>query len=86
MNQLIQQKTVDFHKLVKNANTTLSIGIQTKMIELMNEKFTTDQQKRYIAMLYMYIHFHPTKDFAVNLDDTVTVLGFAHKKIKDGCV
>ena len=80
MNQLIKQTAVNFNELVNNANTTLSLELKTKMIELMNEKFTTDQQKWYIAMLYMYIHFHPTKDFAVNLDDTVTVLGFAHKK------
>ena len=80
MNQLIRPESINFHDLVKNSNTTLSLNLQTQMVTLLNEKFTEEQQKWYIAMLFMYLNYHPTMDFPINLEIAVKILGFAHKR------
>ena len=80
MNQLIRPETINFNELVKNSNTTLSLNLQTKMVTLLNEEFTEEQQKWYIANLFMYMNYHPTTDFPINLETVIKIVGFAHKK------
>ena len=50
------------------------------MITLLNEEFTEEQQKWYIAILFMYLNYHPTNDYPINLETAVKILGFAHKR------
>jgi hypothetical protein len=45
MNQLIRPSCINFTDLVKNSNTTLSLNLQTKMVTLLNEEFSEEQQK-----------------------------------------
>jgi hypothetical protein len=80
MNQLIRPETINFNELVKNSNTTLSLNLQTKMVTLLNEEFTEEQQKWYIANLFMYMNYHPTTDYPINLETVIKIVGFAHKK------
>ena len=68
MNQMIKPVKINFYELVKNSNTTLSLNLQTQMVTLLNEKFIEEQQKWYIAMLFMYLNYHPTMDFPINLE------------------
>ena len=58
MSQLIKPKTLNFSELVKNSNTTLSLNIQSKMINILTETFTEQQQQWYIANLFMYMNYH----------------------------
>ena len=80
MNQLIRPETINFNELVKNSNTTLSLNLQTKMVTLLNKEFTEEQQKWYIANLFMYMNYHPTTDYPINLETVIKIVGFAHKK------
>jgi phage anti-repressor protein len=80
MNQLIRPESINFHDLVKNSSTTLSLNLQTKMVTLLNEEFSEEQQKWYIANLFMYMNYHSTTDYPINLETAVKILGFAHKK------
>jgi phage anti-repressor protein len=80
MNQLIRPETVNFNELVKNSNTTLSLDLQTTMIKLLNEEFCEEEQKWYVANLFMFTNYHPTADFPINLETVVKIVGFAHKK------
>ena len=49
------------------------------MIERLNEEFTKEEQRWYIANLYIYMNYHPTKDFPINLETVVKIVGFKHK-------
>jgi hypothetical protein len=40
MDQGIVPKAINFKELVKNSNTTLSLNVQSKMIQLINDEFT----------------------------------------------
>jgi phage anti-repressor protein len=79
MNQIVKLKTINFNELVKNSNTTLSLNCQTKMISILNQEFTEQQQQWYIANLFMYMHYHPTNDYPVNLEHVFKMIGFANK-------
>ena len=50
------------------------------MIDTLTENFTEPQHHWYISNLFMYINYHQTTDFPVNLEDVVKIAGFAHKK------
>jgi phage anti-repressor protein len=79
MNQIIAPKAINFNELVKNSNTTLSLNIETKMITLLNTEFTEEQQRWYIANLYVYMNYHPTNDYPINLENVFKMIGFANK-------
>jgi phage anti-repressor protein len=79
MNQIIAPKAINFNELVKNSNTTLSLNVQTKMIDKLNTEFSDEEQQWYVANLYMYMNYHPTNDYPINLDDVFKLIGFANK-------
>lgn len=78
MNQIVP-KTVNFKELVENSNTTLSLTVQSKLVEHLNREFTEEQQQWYIANLYVYMHYHPTNDYPINLEHVYKLIGFANK-------
>ena len=80
MNQIIAPKSINFNELVKNSNTTLSLNIETKMINILNTEFTEEEQQWYIANLYVYMNYHPTNDYPINLEDVFKMIGFANKE------
>ena len=76
---MIQPKTINFTELVKNSNTTLSLGLQTKIVDKLNVSFSENEQHWYIANLYMYMNYHSTNDYPINLEDVFKMIGFANK-------
>jgi phage anti-repressor protein len=79
MNQIIKPNVINFEELVKTGETTLSLNVQSKLIELLNEEFTQEEQQWYIANLYVYINYHPIEDHPINLENIYKMLGFANK-------
>jgi phage anti-repressor protein len=79
MNQIIAPKSINFNELVKNSNTTLSLNLETKMINILNTEFTEEEQQWYIANLYIYMNYHPTNDYPINLENVFHMIGFANK-------
>ena len=79
MNQMIKLDSVDFNALIKNS-TVLTLSSQSKMIETLTKEFTQEENRWYIANLYVYMNYHPTNDFPINLETLVKLVGFAHKK------
>ena len=77
---MIKPKSINFKDLVKNSNTTLSLDVQSKIVDKLNNIFTEQEQHWYIANLYMYMNYHPTNDFPINLDDVFKMIGFANKE------
>jgi phage anti-repressor protein len=72
-------ETINFTALVQSSNTTLSLNLQQRMIQILNEKFTEKEQKWYVANLYMYLHYDSTTDYPINLEDVFKMIGFANK-------
>jgi phage anti-repressor protein len=79
MNTLIKQETVNFHTLVTTNCPNTNLNFQSKLIDELNTTFTENEQKWYVANLYMYLNYHPTNDFPINLDDIYKMIGFANK-------
>jgi hypothetical protein len=79
MNKIIAPKAINFKELVKNSNTTLSLNLETKMINILNMEFTEEEQQWYIANSYIYMNYHPTNDYPINLEDIFHMIGFANK-------
>lgn len=79
MNQIIKPGTVDFNTLIKT-NTTLTLDCQSKMINILNKEFTEEENRWYTANLYIYMNYHPTNDFPINLDTLVKLVDFANKQ------
>ena len=79
--ELITPETINFTELVRNSNTTLSLSneYQSNMIKILNEEFTESQQQWYIANLYIFMHYHPTNDYPINLENVFHMIGFANK-------
>lgn len=64
---------------MKNSNTTLSLNLKTKLVEVLNTEFTHEEQRWYIANLYIYMNYHPTNDYPINLETVFHMIGFANK-------
>jgi phage anti-repressor protein len=79
MNQIIKTPSVNFEELVKSSSSTLSLNIQTEMIKHLTDEFTEDEQKWYIANLYVYMNYHPIEDYPINLENVYKMIGFANK-------
>jgi phage anti-repressor protein len=78
MNKIVP-KSINFRELVKESKTTLSINIQDRLVEKLNTDFTEDEQRWYVANLYMYMNYHPTNDYPINLEHIFAMIGFANK-------
>jgi len=79
MNQIIKTESIDFNNLIKNS-TTLSLDCKSKIVEILNEEFTEEESRWYIANLYVYMNYHPTNDYPINLDTLVKLVDFANKQ------
>ena len=80
MDSLIKSDTINFNELVKTSNNSiLSDKLQSKMVKTLNQEFTEEEQRWYIANLYVYMHYHPTNDFPINLENVYKMIGFANK-------
>jgi len=80
-NELITPESINFTQLVRNSNTTLSLSddYQSNMIKILNEEFTEEESRWYIANLYIYMNYHPTNDYPINLENVFKMIGFANK-------
>ena len=78
-NSLVMPESINFTELVRNSNTTLTLSYQSNMIDLLNKEFTEEESQWYIANLYIYLNYHPTDDYPINLENIYKVLGFANK-------
>jgi hypothetical protein len=79
MNKNIVPRSINFKELVKNSNTTLSLDLEIRMIDILNTEFTEQESQWYIANLYVYMNYHQTNDFPINLENVFKMIGFANK-------
>ena len=76
MNTFVPE-TVNFAELVKN-NKKLTVNVKNKMVSIMNETFE-EEQRWHVANLYMYMNYHQTDEYPIDLNDVFTMIGFVNK-------
>ena len=76
--EITTPETVNFTALLAHSDIN-NLQIQSRFIELLNEEFTEEEQKLYIANLYMYLNYDSTTDYPINLETVYKMIGFANK-------
>ena len=73
----LSKAPVDIKTLVQTSN--IQIYDQNKLIDKLKEHFDEAEQKLYVANLFLYLNYHTTNDFVVNLDNVWKFIGFSNK-------
>lgn len=68
---------VDIRTLITTSN--MDLYDKNKFIEKLQEHFSEDEQKLYVCHLFLYLNYHPTNDYVVNLENVWKFIGFANK-------
>jgi len=77
---MIKFDKVDFKALVDANNSNSSLNFKSKIVDELNNTFTEDEKKWCIVNLYVYLNYHPTNDYPIDLDNIWKLIGFSHKK------
>jgi len=68
---------VDIKTLIQTSS--IQIYDQNKLIDKLKKHFTEEEQKLYVANLFLYLNYHPVDDFVVNLENVWKFIGFSNK-------
>ena len=79
MNKNIKPESIDFKTLIRNPDNKFSEDFQSAFALEIKKSFTEEEQKWYIANLYMYLNYHSTNDYPINLENVFKLIGFANK-------
>ena len=63
-----------------NPVAKLSSTYNNKLLSKVKENFSETQQQLFISSFYIYLNYHPTNDFVIDLDDVWKWLGFSTKQ------
>lgn len=80
MSQVVKLEQVDLKTLVNTNSPNTSLNFRSKIVDELNNNFTEDEKKWYIANLYIYLNYHPTNDFPIDLENVYKLIGFTNKK------
>jgi phage anti-repressor protein len=70
---------INYQDLVSNSNPEKSLHFKSRMVQELTREFSTEEQKWFVANLYMYLHYHPTEDYPIDLEDAWKIIGFKNK-------
>lgn len=77
----IKPETIDFAQLIRsNECGGLTLQFRSKLLDQIKAEFTDDEQTWFVANFYVYLQYHPTRDFPIKLENVWSMIGFAHKK------
>ena len=68
---------IDIKTLIQT--NSIQIYDKNKLIDKLKEHFTEEEQKLYVANLFIYLNYHHVNDFVVNLDNVWKFIGFSNK-------
>ena len=80
MDNIIKCDRVDFNALVTKNNMDKSLNFRSKIVDELNNIFTEDQKRWYVGNLYMYLNYHPTDEYPIDLENIYKLIGFSHKE------
>ena len=71
---------LDIISLINNSPiTTISNEYQTKLLTKVQDTFTNEQQRLFVASFYCYLHHNSKNDFVISLDDVWKWIGFGRQ-------
>lgn len=79
MSNVIKFEQINLNDIITKNIINLSFDFKSKFIDELNNNFTENEKKWYIANLYMYLNYHKTDDYPINLDNVYKLLGFSNK-------
>lgn len=79
MTEIIKKTIIDFKDLVENNENTIQLNFQSDLINELNNEFTGEEQRWFIANFYVFLNYHPTEDYPINLENVYNMIGFANK-------
>ena len=79
MTEIIKKEIIDFKDLVEKGKNRISINFQSKFINKLNNEFNDEEQKWYIANFYVFLNYHQTEEYPINLENVYEMIGFANK-------
>ena len=71
----LRSQTINFKELVENSENSMSIDFKSKLIEHFND----EEQRWFIVNFYVYLNYHSTNDYPINLENVYEIIGFANK-------
>jgi hypothetical protein len=74
----IVKTPVDIKTLINTS--TLDIYDKNRFINKLQEHFSEEEQSLYVCHLFLYLNYHPTADYIVNLENVWKFIGFANKE------
>ena len=54
-------------------------NVDNNLVIKLKQHFSDEEQQLYVTNLYMYMNYHPTQDYPINLEDVYKMIGFANK-------
>jgi phage anti-repressor protein len=79
MDNIIKCDHIDFNALVTKNNMDKSLNFRSKIVDVLNNIFTDDEKRWCIGNLYMYLNYHPTEEYPIDLENIYKLIGFSHK-------
>lgn len=73
----IAKTPVDIKTLIITSD--INIYDKNKLIEKLQQHFSHEEQQSYVCNLFLYLNYHPTNDFIINLDNIWKFIGFSNK-------
>lgn len=79
MNKNIKFEHVDFNALVTKNSMDKSLNFRSKIVDELNNIFTEDDKRWYVGNLYMYLNYHSTDEYPIDLENIYKLIGFSNK-------
>jgi phage anti-repressor protein len=80
-NQNIKESQIDLKKVLNEVeNNKLSLDFQSQLLDILQREFKEEEQSWFITNFFVYLNYHPTDEYPINLGNIFKLIGFAHKK------
>jgi phage anti-repressor protein len=79
MNEIMKFEHVDFNALVTKNSLDKSLDFRCKIVDELNNTFTEDEKRWCVGNLYMYLNYHQTDEFPIDLENVYKLIGFSNK-------
>lgn len=79
MSNIMKFEHVDFKALVTKNNLDKSLNFRSKIVDELNHEFTEDEKRWCVGNLYMYLNYHQTDEYPIDLENIYKLIGFSNK-------
>ena len=70
---------INFNEFDLNSDPGKGLDFKSRLVDNLIAECNTDEQKWFVKNWFMYLNYHQTEDYVVNLEDIWEFIGFASK-------